>query len=357
MATTTIYLSSTYEDLKDYRRAVFEALRKAGHHVIAMEDYVAADQRPVDQCLKDVEKADVYVGLFAFRYGYVPPPEHQNPKAWSITELEFRHAETLKKGCLTFIAKRDAGIPLDLVDAYTGDGEKGNPIERLRQYLLTQKLASAFSQPHELAALVLAAVTKHLANKKQPASPDAKESAAPAAVTWDIEKNGSPYPGLMNFTTKDAPVFFGRDLEVREILDRMQSPCGRFIVVSGDSGVGKSSLVFAGVLPRLEDSGLPGNESCKWVRMLPSQEQQPLSALVAVLSDMATRAGLRPDVILKDLKNCTPILCRKHSRRISETSSEKAPTIKAPNVTRFYSLSIKWRSCLPRRISPSPISF
>ncbi len=54
---TTIYLSSTYEDLQDYRRAVFELLRKSDYRVIAMEDYVATDQRPVDKCLKDVEES------------------------------------------------------------------------------------------------------------------------------------------------------------------------------------------------------------------------------------------------------------------------------------------------------------
>jgi Domain of unknown function (DUF4062) len=121
----TIYLSSTYEDLKEYRRVVFDALRKSGYQVIAMEDYVATDQRPVDKCLKDVEKADIYVGLFAFRYGYVPPVHHENPKGLSITELEFRHAEDFKIPALAFIAKEDAGIPMNFVDAYTGEGGKG----------------------------------------------------------------------------------------------------------------------------------------------------------------------------------------------------------------------------------------
>lgn len=55
----TIYLSSTYEDLKDYRRVVFGELRKAGHEVIAMEEYVAADARPVNKCLEDVARADI----------------------------------------------------------------------------------------------------------------------------------------------------------------------------------------------------------------------------------------------------------------------------------------------------------
>ena len=89
----TIYLSSTYEDLKDYRRIVYEALRKSGYDVIAMEDYVAKDQRPVDKCLRDVERADLYVGLFGFRYGYIPPTHHNNSDVLSITELELRHAE------------------------------------------------------------------------------------------------------------------------------------------------------------------------------------------------------------------------------------------------------------------------
>lgn len=106
-----IYLSATYEDLKDFRRVVFEALRKSGHHVIAMEDYVAADQRSVEKCLKDVETADIYVGLFAFRYGYIPPPHHNNPNGLSITELELRHAEALAKPCLLCRQRHNAVAP------------------------------------------------------------------------------------------------------------------------------------------------------------------------------------------------------------------------------------------------------
>ena len=198
MATTTIYLSSTYEDLQDYRRAVYELLRKSDYHVIAMEDYVATDQRPVDKCLKDVEEADIYVGLFAFRYGYVPPPDHQNPNGLSITELEFRRAQARNKDCLTFVVKETTAWPRVFDDAYTSE-DKGERIKALRHYLLTEKTAGLFSQPHELAGLVVAAVTNHLANKKKPDSSDAKEPATPAAATWDINEKGSPYPGLLHF--------------------------------------------------------------------------------------------------------------------------------------------------------------
>ena len=46
-----IYLSSTYKDLAEARTAVYRVLRKMGHDVVAMEDYVSSDQRPLDQRL------------------------------------------------------------------------------------------------------------------------------------------------------------------------------------------------------------------------------------------------------------------------------------------------------------------
>ena len=164
---TTIYLSSTYEDLKEHRRVVFDALRKAGHSVKAMEDYVATDQRPVEKCLKDVAEADIYVGIFAFRYGYVPPTGHDNPEGLSITELEFRQAETLKKPCLTFVVNDTTAWPRTFDDAYASE-DKGQRMNSFRRYLLTEKLASSFSLPHELAALVLAAVTTYERENKKP---------------------------------------------------------------------------------------------------------------------------------------------------------------------------------------------
>ena len=74
----TIYLSSTYEDLKEYRHVAFETRRKSGHHVLSMEDDFALDQCPVEECLREVGKANHYVGLFAFRYGSVPSADQVN---------------------------------------------------------------------------------------------------------------------------------------------------------------------------------------------------------------------------------------------------------------------------------------
>ena len=76
-------------------------LRQLGHDVIAMEGYVAADQRPLDKCLADVGACDLYVGIFAHRYGYVP--EDDNPEHRSFIEREYRHAEALGIPRLAFL--------------------------------------------------------------------------------------------------------------------------------------------------------------------------------------------------------------------------------------------------------------
>jgi len=69
MHTPRVYLSSTYQDLIEHRRAAAEAIRSADVHCRAMEGYTASDERPLDKCLDDVANCDLYVGLFGHRYG------------------------------------------------------------------------------------------------------------------------------------------------------------------------------------------------------------------------------------------------------------------------------------------------
>jgi hypothetical protein len=106
-----IYVSSTFSDLKECREQVRLALRRLGHEDVAMEYYGATDERPLDKCLNDVASSDLYIGIFALRYGYVPEGYNK-----SITEMEYRKAVETGKECLIFILAHDATWPVDRIE-------------------------------------------------------------------------------------------------------------------------------------------------------------------------------------------------------------------------------------------------
>ena len=61
-------MSSTFVDLREHRAKVIETLRQLGHDVVAMENYVAEDQIPLETCVRDVSSCEIYVGIFGWRY-------------------------------------------------------------------------------------------------------------------------------------------------------------------------------------------------------------------------------------------------------------------------------------------------
>ena len=61
-----------------------------------------------------------------------------------------------------------------------------------------------------------------------------------------------PYPGMVLYRGEDAKFFHGREDEVQQMLQLLR--CQRFTMVIGPSGSGKSSLIYAGLVPALECS-------------------------------------------------------------------------------------------------------
>lgn len=174
-----IYLSATYQDLKEHRDAVYRILRMLRHDVISMEDYVAADTYPLHKCLADVAASDVYVGLLGWRYGYIP--DQENPDRKSITELEYRQAGQSGLPRLMFLADKDASWPNEFRDLRTGEGDRGQLITTFRAELENTKLVSHFRTPDHLAGLVSVAVQGCLADKPV-VSPSAK------ARVWEVKR-------------------------------------------------------------------------------------------------------------------------------------------------------------------------
>ena len=163
-----IYVSSTFEDLREHRAALDTALRRMGHDVIGMEHYVAQGSTPLEQCLADVRSADVYIVVAAWRYGYVPQDPSANPCCRSITELEYEAAAGSGKSILAFLLDPTAPWPPSSMDAQSERG--GSEIVRFRSLLGGRHLAGIFRSPDNLASLAAPAVavqgmSRHMAER------------------------------------------------------------------------------------------------------------------------------------------------------------------------------------------------
>jgi len=99
----------------------------------------------------------------------------------------------------------------------------------------------------------------------------------------------SPYMGLNAFSEDDAAFFFGRDQAIEDVLSRLAERVGTRVplLVSGASGAGKSSLLRAGVLPRLAAAGLPGLPGARaWRRVTFTPARAPLAELAAAIAPL-----------------------------------------------------------------------
>jgi WD40 repeat protein len=105
-----------------------------------------------------------------------------------------------------------------------------------------------------------------------------------------------PYPGLAPFRVRDAPRFYGRDAEIRQMGEHLRHH--RLLFVVGPSGSGKSSLISAGLLPALERGhtfprgywvvrGIrPSNQTLRnFTALTPADPARPQQVIARLLAD------------------------------------------------------------------------
>jgi transcriptional regulator with XRE-family HTH domain len=167
-------------------------------------------------------------------------------------------------------------------------------------------LAGALGLAEPLVALFVAAargrapVAEVMAAMRAEAAAAAAGRLAPGgALAW----SQCPYPGLVPFEERDARIFYGRGELAAQLVQRMAEQLNRtgILLVAGESGAGKSSLLGAGLMPRLAAGALgPGSE--RWPRRVIRPTDSPLRGLAMQLADVA---GADPVSVYRSL-SATP---------------------------------------------------
>jgi hypothetical protein len=159
-----VFVGSTYQDLKEYRKAVENAILCKGMYPIGMEYFGASEKRPIEECLENVRKSDVYVGLFAARYGSIDTKTGK-----SFTQLEFEEAENIGLPCYAFFMDlKKQKIFYEHVDF----GEKFEKLEGLKKYIQLNLTVATFTTPEDLGAKVMQSLDKFTQNIKKKKTQD-----------------------------------------------------------------------------------------------------------------------------------------------------------------------------------------
>jgi hypothetical protein len=158
-----IFVSSTTEDLKQYRAAAVEAIQKLGYEAVVLELTEARDSSPLQLSRELIASCDAFVSLIAFRYGFIPSED--NPNQYSFVELELRHAWELGKPTFVFMVDENTLWPPNFID---GDNR---PLRKLREEVLKRRVVAFVTSSSDLARKVGASL-----------------------ATWTRERPGTPKP-------------------------------------------------------------------------------------------------------------------------------------------------------------------
>jgi hypothetical protein len=137
-----VFVSSTYEDLIPYRNAVNKALVRMGVIVKGMEFFGSKPGRPKEECLEIVRECDIYIGVFAMKYGSV---DQETGK--SLTHLEYEEAQ--KIGLSSFIYLIDENNQ-PVIPKSVDTGENAEKLCKLKEVLKTAHIVSFFYNSRQL---------------------------------------------------------------------------------------------------------------------------------------------------------------------------------------------------------------
>lgn len=142
-----IFVGSTFEDLKEYRRAVRDSLSQLETIVKGMEYFGSKPGTPMDECLIEVKSCQVYIGVFGMRYGSVPEGQEL-----SMTHLEYEEAQRCGLPSLIYVIDENNQ---PILPKYVETGSGALALVSLKDQLKKRHVVSMFTTPSDLAAKIL----------------------------------------------------------------------------------------------------------------------------------------------------------------------------------------------------------
>lgn len=221
-----VFISSTSHDLPQHRKEAIDACLRMGMFPMAMEQLPAVDSNSIDISLKMCDAAEIYLGIFAHRYGYIP-----NDYDISITEMEYNRAVERGIPRLIFVMHEDHLVKGSDIEK----GESAVKLHTFKQRLLTDNVVNFFKSPEDLRGKIIHSLIPYRQEDPIDLHP---------RYANDIPRPPEPYIAHP-YTLLQTSGLVGREKELSMLTEWAKKPGGpifSFVVAIG--GMGKSALIW-----------------------------------------------------------------------------------------------------------------
>jgi tetratricopeptide (TPR) repeat protein len=243
-----VMISSTVRDLADHRKEILDACLRQGMFPTMMEHLPPSDAEAISASRKLVDEAEIYVGVFAHRYGYVP--KENNPQQISVTEMEYDRAVERKIPRLILVMDKSHPITIDDVE----QGEGAAKLKAFKERVQTENIVNFFTSPVDLRAKVIHGLSQSKLRK-----PDL------TAFHYVSNIPAPPEPFIAHpYTLLQTHKLVGRQAELNLLTDWVTRSAtsiyqSHIVNIVAIGGMGKSALTW------------------KWFNDIAPQEMKPLA--------------------------------------------------------------------------------
>lgn len=289
-----VFLSSTFLDLIEERDAVRDALRKKRVSTLAMEDFLAAADTPLDVALENLRNSDLMVLVLGSKAGSLLP----DGSGATYTSAEYEELLRLGKEPLVFVKqKKRRWHRLPSWRNEEKDLDKRRALDAFKARVGAAWTWDYFTTPDGLALAVVQAIDAWEARGR----PGARKTFASPA-DYFAGKNPPGHLQILDFGT----TLLGRDNQIRALNDFGRDATQRVCVLSGRGGIGKSKILHdwansrSGEVIFLKDEPLWHEDSekeipvtCKTVVVDDAHRHDDFGRILQLIQETAAQRNLK----------------------------------------------------------------
>ncbi len=200
-----VFISSTYEDLKEERNEIIKAVLEMGHIPVGMEMFSAADEDQWRVIARTIDASDYYVVIVAHRYGSV------TPEGTGYTEKEFNYATTNGVPIIGFIIDDNAPWPSTKSEQ---DPKKKKKVTQFKQKIKS-RIVQFWTNKDDLRSKFIIALMKSISNSPREGWVKANEATSPL-VTNELTRLSSENATLREEISKIRKVLTEDEDHIRK---------------------------------------------------------------------------------------------------------------------------------------------